>query len=296
MINNNVLPKFSYITEERIGHILLVVNDVSQIRSLNPNKASGPDEISSQMLLLCDETVTLPLRIIYSNILKTGTYPDTWKVANVTPVIKKQNKQLIKNYRPISLLPICGKILEKIIFNHLYTYLTSNNLITKNQAGFRPGDSTTNQLLDLVDTIHRSFEATPSLDVRAIFLDISKAFDKVWHEGLIFKLKQNGVSGNLLKLFINYLSNRKQRVVLNGMSTDFSPVDSGVPQGSVLGPLLFLIYINDLEKDIKSNVTFFADDTMLVSIVKDPIISPNELNHDLEKINMCLPMETTIQS
>ena len=179
---------------ERIGHIPLVVNDiVSQIRSLNPNKASGPDEISSQMLLLCDETVTLPLRIIYSSILKTGTYPDMWKVANVTPVFKKQNKQLIKNYRPISLLPICGKILEKIIFNHLYTYLTSNNLITKNQAGFHPGDSRTNQLLNLVDTIHRSFEATPSLEVRAIFLDISKAFDKVWHEGLIFKLKQNGV-------------------------------------------------------------------------------------------------------
>ena len=130
-----------------------------------------------------------------------------------------------------------------------------------------------------------SFEATPSLEVRAKFLDISKAFDKVWHEGLIFKLKQNGVSGNLLKLFINYLSNRKQRVVLNGMSTDFSPVDSGVPQGSVLGPLLFLIYINDLEKDIKSNVKFFADDTMLFSIVKNPIISANELNHDLEKIN-----------
>ena len=160
VINNSVLPKFPYITDERIGHIPLVVNDiVSQIRSLNPNKASGPDEISSQMLLLCDETVTLPLRIIYSNILKTGRYPDMWKVSNVTPVFKKQNKQLIKNYRPISLLPICGKILEKIIFNHLYTYLTSNNLITKNQAGFRPGDSTTNQLLDLVDTKHRSFEA-----------------------------------------------------------------------------------------------------------------------------------------
>ena len=121
MINNSVLPKFSYITDERIGHIPLVVNDiVSQIRSLNPNKASGPDEISSQMLLLCDKTVTLPLRIIYSNILKTGTYPCMWKVANVTPVFKKQNKQLVKNYRPISkklFLTIYIPILPQIILS-----------------------------------------------------------------------------------------------------------------------------------------------------------------------------------
>ena len=122
------------------------------------------------------------------------------------------------------------------------------------------------------------------MEVRAIFLDISKAFDKVWHDGLIFKLKQNGVSGTLLKLLQNYLINRKQRVIHNGSSSDFSAIESGVPQGSVLGPLIFLIYINDLEKDIKSNINFFADDTMLFSIVKDPIISANYLNHNLKII------------
>ena len=129
--------------------------------------------------LLCDETMVLPLKIIFSNILQTGIYPDAWKLANVTPILKKGDKQLIKNYRPISLLPICGKILEIIIFNRFYNFLTSNNLITKNQSGFRPRDSATNQLLGRVDTIHRSFETLPSLEVRAIFLDISKAFDKV---------------------------------------------------------------------------------------------------------------------
>jgi len=208
-----------------------------------------------------------------------------WKLANVTPVFKKGDKQLIKNYRPISLLPVCGKIFEKIIFNNLYNHLTTHNLITKNQSGFRPGDSTTNQLIDLVDEIHHAFDSTKSLEVRAIFLDISKAFDKVWHDGLIFKMRQNGVSGRLLKLFQNYLNNRKQRVVLNGFSADYSTIESGVPQGSVLGPLLFLIYINDLERNIKSNVNFFADDTMLFSIVNDPVISANELNHDLKVIN-----------
>ena len=116
------------------------------------------------------------------------------------------------------------------------------------------------------------------------FLDISKAFDKVWHEGLLFKLRQNGVSGNLLKLFENYLQSRKQHVVLNGTCSDFSEIESGVPQGSVLGPLLFLIYINDLENDIKSRIKLFADDTMLFSIVQDPNISANELNHDLHLI------------
>ena len=131
------------------------------------------------------------------------------------PNFKKNNKQLLKNYRPISILPICGKILEKVIFNSLYRYLNENNLITKNQSGFHPGDPTINQLLFLVNEIHEAFENPRKLEVRAVFLDISKAFDKVWHDGLIFKLKQNGVCGSLLKLFQSYLLNRKQRVIIN---------------------------------------------------------------------------------
>ena len=114
---------------------------------------------------------------------------------------------------------------------------------------------------------------------------MSKAFDKVWHDGLIFKLQQNGIEGNLLKLFKNYLINRKQRVVLNGVGSDWGKIKAGVPQGSVLGPLLFLIYINDLEKGIKSSVKFFADDTSLFSIVYDRTRSAEELNHDLDRIN-----------
>ena len=167
-------------------------------------------------------------------------------------------------------------MLEKIIFNNLYSYLNANNLITKNQSGFRPGDPTTNQLLYLVNEIHQAFEDAKSPEVRAVFLDISKSFDKVWHDGLIFKLKQNRVSDGLLKLFKNYLHTRKQRVVLNGTHSDYSIIESGVSQGSVLGPLLFLIYIDDLEKNIKSNINFFSDDTMVFSIIKDPVISAGD--------------------
>lgn len=199
------------------------------------------------------------------------------ETCNVTPVFKKNNKQLVQNYRPISLLPICGKIFEKLIFNCLYNYLNTNQLITVNQSGFRPGDSTTNQLLFLINEIYENFEN--NLEVRAVFLDISKAFDKVWHDGLIFKLKQNGICDNLLHLFQSYLYKRKQRVVINGSYSEFSLIESGVPQGSVLGPLLFLIYINDLEKNVKSNIKFFADDTMLYSIVKDPLISAKKIKN-----------------
>ena len=284
-MNDSELPPFYPVTNSKIDNISINDEDIlSLVRHLNPNKAIGHDGISSQMLLLCDQSVVLPLKIIFKNILETSTYPDMWKLANVTPIHKKESKNLIRNYRPISLLPICSKLFEKLVFNGLYNYLISNNLLTKNQSGFRPGDSTINQLLFLINEIHAAFDDPKALEVRAVFLDISKAFDKVWHEGLIFKLEQNGISGKLLEFFRSYLTNRKQRVILNGTYSELSRIESGVPQGSVLGPLLFLVYINDLEKNIKSKVKFFADDTMLYSIVNDPQISASELNSDLDVI------------
>ena len=187
VINHSVLPNFNYLTNEKIERIPIENNDIiSLIRKLNPTKANGSDGISGQMLLLCDDSVILPLRIIFRNILSAAIYPDIWKLASVTPIFKKGDKQLIQNYRPISLLPICGKIFEQIVFNNLYKHLTTHHLISKTQSGFRPGDSTTNQLIELVNDIRPAFDSTKSLEVRAIFLDISKAFDKVWHDGLIF--------------------------------------------------------------------------------------------------------------
>ena len=242
---SSVLPTFNFPTDKRIEQMSIRKDViVSLVRGLNLNKASGSDGISGQMLILFDDSVGMPLKMILENILVTSKYPDSWKLANVTPIFKK--------YRPISLLPICGKIFEIIIFNNLYSYLNSNNLMTKNQSGFRPGDSTTNQLLFLVDEIHQVFEDTKSLEVRAVFLDVSQAFDKVWHDGLIFKLKQNGISGILLKFFESYLYYRKQRVVLNGSFSDYSVIQSGVPQGQY-----YFSFISMTLKSIQNPISIF---------------------------------------
>ena len=157
--------------------------------------------------------------------------------------------------------------------------------ITPNQSGFRPSDSCEYQLLSILHEIYKSFDCNPPKDVRGIFLDLSKAFDRVWHDGLIYKINRIGITGNSLNLIESFLSNRFQWVVLNGQSSSWTPVYAGVPQGSILGPLFFLIYINDLSKDISSTVKLFADDTSIFSVVDDVNVSVMQLNNDLLKIS-----------
>ena len=188
------------------------------------------------------------------------------------------------NCRPIFLLPICGKIFEKIIFDAIYDHLCKNQLLIPKQSGFRPGDSTINQLIAITHQIHTAFEKSPSRETRAVFLDISKAFDKVWHKGLLFKLKSSGISGDLLKLIQSFLSGRQPRVVLNGKNSEWHYITAGVPQGSVLGPLFFLVYINDLADNVCSDAKLIADDTSLFKVVYDEQVSSSVLNNDLETI------------
>ena len=196
----------------------------------------------------------------------------------------KKIKRTIKNYRPISLLPIFSKVFEKLIFTSLYSYLIGNNLISDKQSGFIKGDSTINQLLSITHMIQSAFDCDTPKEVRSIYLDISEAFDKVWHSGLIFKLKQNGIKGKMLDILSNFLTNRHQRTTLNGKTSAWRSIEAGVPLGSVLGPLLFLVYINDITDDLKSEVRIFADDTSVFVVIDDPNISFEILNDALKLI------------
>ena len=195
----------------------------------------------------------------------------------------KNNKQEVKNYRPIYLLPVSSKIFERLLYDSMLTFFTENSLISQNQSGFKPGDSCTNQLLSITHQIYKYFD--DGHEVRSVFLDISEAFDKVWRKGLIFKLKQNGISGNLLSTLADFLNFRKQRVVLNGQLSSWSNIESGVPQGSVLGPFSFLIFLNDLSEVLTANVRLFADDVSLFSVIENINLSATNLNSDLSKIN-----------
>ena len=281
-IPQDTIPSAPSLTEFTISNEKIL----TAIRSLNPNKAHGWDDISIRMIQICDDALLLPLKLIFENCLRHGIFPEMWKKGNVVPVHKKNLKSLKQCYRPISLLPIFGKILEKLMFNAVYQHLDANNVLDPNQSGFHPCDSTINQLLTIVHSIFQAFDCNPTLEVRSVDLDISKAFDRVWHEGLIYTLRRCGISGKLLTLIESFLVNREQRTVLNGKTSQWGAIEAGVPQGSILGPLFFLIYINDLIDGLKCDVKLFADDTSIFTVVHDPNSAAADINHDLRLINL----------
>ena len=181
------------------------------------------------MINICRKSLTKPLIILFKSSTKSSYYSDILKRSNITPVHEKKDKQLVNNYRPISLLPTFANSFEKIIFNRICNFLSEEELLNPNQSGFRPSDSCINQLLAITPEIFEAFNCNPYLEVRSVSLDISKAFDKVWLEGLLYKLKTMGISGEFYNLLENYLSGRFQRVVLNGQNSSWRPLLAGVP-------------------------------------------------------------------
>ena len=242
LINNeSTLPTFVSRCNSSLSDVEITGEKIlSIIRSLDPKKAHDCDDLSINMIKICDTGIVKPLYLIYMKCLETGRFPSNWKKANVLPIHKKENRQIKKNYRPISLLPICGKIFEKLIFDTIYKYLCENQLLTPNQSGFRPGDSTVNQLLSITHKIYSAFEEFLSRETRTVCLDISKAFDKVWHDGLLFKLKSCGISGCLFSVFEDFPDNRQQRVVLIGTNSNWSPCNSWCASRLCSRSLIFL--------------------------------------------------------
>jgi len=280
----HTLPKFEYVTETRLSDIIISEEQTLKVlQSLNENKASGSDGIGNKLLRNIAVSITKPLTMLFNRSLTEGKFPTQWKLANVTAIFKKNDSSEAKNYRPVALLSCLGKIFERVVYNALYDYLISNQLLTERNSGFKKGDGTTNQLVNMMDYIYS--EVDKRNDVAVIFLDISKAFDRVYHAGLLFKLKQMGIEGNLLAWIRSYLSNRKQRVVLSGTSSQWRETNAGVPQGSILGPLLFLVFINDIVSDIQSMINLFADDTSLIKSIITPVECFGVLQHDLEALS-----------
>ena len=278
------LPQTVTNTTYKLDSIIVTPEEVRDtLKSLPTGKAAGPDLINNRLLKELAQPLALPLSDLFNFSLSSRSVPHIWKQANVTPVHKKNDPSDVSNNRPISLLSTVSKVLEKIVHKYLFNFFRDNNVITPFQSGFVPGDSTVNQLIDIYNTFCKALDE--GKEVRAIFCDISKAFDRVWHKGLLFKLKSAGVSGSLLTWFFDYLTDRKQRVVLPGVNSSWTSVKAGVPQGSILGPLMFLLYINDIVVDINSSIRLFADDTSLYIIVDDPIQAAEQLNLDLAKIH-----------
>ena len=248
------------------------------LNGLNPHKAAGPDELSPKILKELHSELAPVLTKIFNQSLKTGIVPDDWKHAVIAPVFKKGPKSKPSNYRPISLTCIASKLLEHILVSNIMSYFDQHNILSPKQHGFRSKHSCETQLLGFTQEISDNLEAGKQTDV--IVMDFSKAFDKVDHHKLVHKLRVLGVDNKVTTWVKSFLSGRSQQVLVDGETSNRLPVLSGVPQGSVLGPCLFLAYINDLPDSIKSRARLFADDTIVYLTIKSNTCA-EKLQHDL---------------
>jgi hypothetical protein len=239
---------------------------LKQLQNLKENKASGPDLIPPKVLKAAANPISFCLERIFQASLSTGTVPCDWKKANITPVFKKGERFKASNYRPVSLTCICSKLLEHIVVSNVMDHFDQQCILADCQHGFRSKRSCESQLLSLTQEFHQNLEDKEQVDM--IVLDFSKAFDKVPHKRLMSKLWNYGIRGPTHSWIESFLERRTQRVVVDGEASDWADVASGVPQGTVLGPILFLAYINDLPKYVKSSTRLFADDCVLYRSVK----------------------------
>ena len=255
-----------------------------ELKSLKRKKATGADNIPPGVLKDAARSVAKPLAHIINHTLNSSTVPADWKIAKVIPLHKKGDKSLESNYRPISVLPVCSKIMEKAVHHQLIKYLESEKLLSDQQYGYRKCRSTELASIHLTDDIRKSVDKGEL--VGALFVDLSKAFDTLSHDVLIRKLRTYGIRGIALQWFTSYLFDRKQFCVIDGVKSSSESIVHGVPQGSILGPVLFLLYFNDFGDCLKhSRMIQFADDTVLYCANKAVENIEIKLNEDLKCIS-----------
>ena len=256
------------------------------LNSLDPNKSTGPDGLPVKLLKLIAILISEPLAKLFNKSLATGKFPEKFKEALVKPVFKnKGSPSNYSSYRPISILSAISKVFEKIVYKKVYNHLTENSLLSDKQSGYRQRHSTQQQLLYLTHNLYKSLDS--GRDFTAIYLDISKYFDKIWHKGLLYKCKHDfGISGPLLDWFASYLKDRRQQVRIRDTISTTQIINAGCPQGSVLGPLLALLYLDGLSTRTKNDILFFADDTSLYAShgTTDMLTTQQTLQEDLDAI------------
>ena len=282
-VENGLTPDpVDYYQGPKLERIEVTQEEVlTRLGKLDQYKSGGPDGFKPRVLKEVREEVTPHLITIFNESLRSGCVPDDWREAEVTPIFKKGKQCEPSNYRPISLTSIAGKLLEGCIVDRISEFLEENSLLKNSQHGFRRRRSCLTNLLEFFHFVFSEHDRDKAVDI--IYLDFQKAFDKVPHRRLMKKVRYIGIDGEVATWVENWLKNRRQRVVVNGQSSEWSPVTSGVPQGSVLGPLLFIIYINDIDEGIAAKISKFADDTKLGANVCKPE-SVVSLQEDLRRI------------
>ena len=274
--------KFQGAKSDYLGLLVVTPELVAKkIKAMKDNKSPGVDGIPPKLLMETVEQISIPLARVFNLSLKEGVVPFEWKEANIIPLFKKGSRNKSENYRPVSLTSVICKLLERLIKDHMVDFLVKHKLINSSQHGFLKARSCLTNMLCFLEEITKWIDVGLPVDI--IYLDFQKAFDKVPHQRLLLKLKAHGIGNSITDWIEQWLTDRRQRVVVDGEVSNWKSVLSGVPQGSVLGPILFLIYINDLDDSITSNVLKFADDTKLFRKVNTDG-DKQHLQNDLDRL------------